>query len=413
MPKVNCAIDSLFVIGIHKLSSSIQSGQGSSPSLSDLIISVKKTLPMVSDTAGRLNLSQLKSFLGPAFKGLILQTSRGAASTTMKTAHDVHFDWTYDRENTSMTKLYNAALSSQWNAIDLDWSAEVDPLSISRPIIPDAYCPGIVLPQWALLSDKEKAQHRQALLSWMLSQILHGEQGALYGACQVVQAVPWLDGKLFGSTQVLDEGRHVEVFHRYLSEKLGRKYEINENLYVLSEFLVNDSRWDVKFLGMQIMIEGFGLGAFTMIQNIVDEPLLKNLLKLIIADEARHVHYGMLALQNFYRTELSEKELREREDLAFEISLLLQRRFLAHEIYDEYWGNYLSLKQWDKFVQESQLMRIFRKSMFRLVIPHLKKLGLLSARIQPRYRELGLLDYLDGKTVYEMSEQELLGPVGS
>jgi hypothetical protein len=174
---------------------------------------------------------------------------------------------------------------------------------------------------------------------------------------------------------------------------------------------VNDSRWDVKFLGMQIMIEGFGLGAFTMIQNIVDEPLLKSILKLIIQDEARHVHYGVLALQKFYENELSEKELREREDLAFEISLLLQRRFLAHEIYDEYWGNHLSLKQWDKFVGESQLMRIFRKSMFRLVIPHLKKLGLLSPRIQPRYRELGLLDFQDGKTVYEMSEQELLGPV--
>ena len=379
--------------------------------MAELSVSVKKTLPMVSDATGRLSLSQLKSFLGPAFKGLILQTSRGADSTTMKTAHDVHYDWTYERENMSMSKLYNAALSSQWNAIDLDWSCEVDPLSISRPIIPDAFCPGIVLPQWALLSNKEKAKHRQALLSWMLSQILHGEQGALYGACQVIQAVPWMDGKLLGSTQVLDEGRHVEVFHRYLNEKLGRKYEINENLYVLSEFLVNDSRWDVKFLGMQIMIEGFGLGAFTMIQNIVDEPLLKNILKLIIQDEARHVHYGVLALQKFYENELSEKELREREDLAFEISLLLQRRFLAHEIYDEYWGNHLSLKQWDKFVGESQLMRIFRKSMFRLVIPHLKKLGLLSPRIQPRYRQAGLLDFQEGKAVYEMSQQELLGPV--
>lgn len=392
-------------------SSSFPIDQDSTPSLSRLILSVKKTLPIVSDSAGRLSISQLKSFLGPAFKGLILQTAKGAESTTMRTNHDVYYDWTYDSANMPMAKLYEAAKSKQWNSADMDWSIEVDPLSLSRPIIPDEFCPGIVLPQWSVLSDKEKAKHRQALISWMLSQILHGEQGALYGACQVIQSVPWMDGKLLGTTQVIDEGRHVEIFHRYLDEKLERKYEINENLYVLSEFLMNDPRWDVKFLGMQIMIEGFGLGAFTMIQNIVDEPLLKSILRMIIADEARHVHYGVLALQNFYKTELSEKELKEREDLAFEISLLLQRRFLAHEIYEEFWGNYLSLKQWDKFVGESQLMRIFRKSMFRLVIPHLKKLGLLSPRIQPRYRELGLLDFQSGKAVYEMSERELLDPV--
>ena len=99
----------------------------------------------------------------------------------------------------------------------------------------------------------------------MLSQFLHGEQGALFAACQVTEAVQWLDGKLYGSTQVVDEGRHVEVFFRYLDEKLGKLYTVNDNLYTLIDALMTDGRWDLKFLGMQIMIEGLALGAFGLL----------------------------------------------------------------------------------------------------------------------------------------------------
>src|SRR5207302_7082044 len=127
-------------------------------------------------------------------------------------------------------------------------------------------------------------------------------------------------------TQVVDEGRHVEAFHTYLSKKLEKLYEINDNLYVVIDALMTDSRWDLKFLGMQIMIEGLALGAFGTIRQTVNEPLLKDLLKYVITDEARHVHFGVLALKRFYAGEISESEKRQREDWAFEVSLLLKNR---------------------------------------------------------------------------------------
>lgn len=381
----------------------------SANSLSQLLISLERNLPMISETVMQGKMGLLKSFLGPAYRGLILQVSKGAPHSVMQSRHPVHYDWLYLRDHPAMAKLYEAAKNNQWNTnTDIDWSIEFDPLDTINPIVPDTFCPGTALPQWHKLTDKEKALHRQAMLSWMLSQILHGEQGAMFGAAQVIQSVPWTDGKLFGSTQVVDEARHIEVFHRYLDQKLGRRYEINENLYVLTEFLMEDPRWDVKFLGMQIMIEGFGLGAFTLIKNIVNEPLLKSILGWIIADEARHVNYGVLALSRFYQNELSERELREREELAYEISMLLQRRFLAHEMYDEYWGNYLSRKEWDKFVCQTELMRMFRNSMFRLIIPNLKRLGLLSDRIRGRYADLGVLQFETAAPVYEMSQEEIV-----
>ncbi len=385
------------------------------PSFSQLLISLERNWPMASGAIARGNIKMLKSFLGPAYRGFLLKSFQGADSSIMTANHQVLYDWTYLRKYPAMSKLYEAAKSGQWTADDgtIDWSESFDPLNTEIPIVPDTYCPASILPMWSKLSDKERATQRRAMLSWILSQILHGEQGALYGASQVLQAVPWFDGKLFGATQVVDEARHIEVFHRYLDEKLERRYEINDNLYVLSEALVADSRWDVKFLGMQIMIEGFGLGAFTMIRSFAADPLLRDILKYIVADESRHVSYGVLALQRFYETELNEKERAEREDLAFEISLLLQRRFLMHDLYDEYYGNYFTLKEWNKFATDSELMRFFRRAMFRLLIPNLKRLGLFTERIRPRYAEIGILNYETGRQMSEMTNDEIMAvPVG-
>src|SRR5690606_26423740 len=121
------------------------------------------------------------------------------------------------------------------------------------------------------------------------------------------------DGKFYGATQVMDEARHLEVFLRYLDTKMQKSYQINDNLFVIIDDLMTDARWDIKFLGMQIMIEGLALGAFSTLHNNTREPLLRKLLQYVIQDEARHVHYGVLALREHFRDGLSDAERRERE----------------------------------------------------------------------------------------------------
>jgi hypothetical protein len=206
----------------------------------------------------------------------------------------------------------------------------------------------------------------------------------------------------------MDEGRHVEVFHSYLTRKLEKLYEINDNLYVVIDALMSDSRWDLKFLGMQIMIEGLALGAFGFLRNISSEPLLRRLLQAVITDEARHVHYGVLALRKFTATELSEPERREREDWAFEVALLLRNRFFAHELYEEYWAQHLSRASWNELILASEAMSLFRSTMFKRIIPNLKAIGLLSDRVRPRYQQLGLLQYEQGRAAPELTAQDLL-----
>lgn len=377
-------------------------------SLSSTFTNVVHTLPLVKDASASGNLQVLKSLLGPAWRGMVQQRGKAEPTTQMGVTYQAHFDWNYLRNRPALARLFDAAKDSQWHPQkDLDWSTQVDPLSLEKPLLPESFLPVAKLEQYRTASRAQQAKELQGITAWLLSQFLHGEQGALFAACQVTEAVPWMDGKLYGSTQVVDEGRHVEVFHAYLTQKLEKKYEINDNLYVVIDALMTDSRWDMKFLGMQIMIEGLALGAFGMIQQKTQEPLLKKMLTYVITDEARHVHYGVLALQE-YLAQLSEKERREREDWAFEVSLFLRNRFFAHEFYDEFYAHAMSRAAWDKLVLESEMMAMFRRTMFKRVIPNLKRIGLLSERIRPKYAELGLLEYEHGKAAPELTAEDLV-----
>jgi len=363
--------------------------------------------PLFRDALASRSPSALAAMLGPAFRGLVQQRGKAGPTTEMRVGYSAHFDWTYHREHAEMARLYEAAKASQWNAsTDLDWSRTVDPSATE--IIPDQLLPFAASPVFRKMTRAEKNEQRRLALSWLLSQFLHGEQGALYAAAQVTEAVPWFDAKLFGSTQVVDEGRHVEAFFTYLSTKLEKLYQINDNLYVVIDALLTDSRWDLKFLGMQIMVEGLALGAFGTIRKLVNEPLLKDVLKLVITDEARHVHYGVLALKRFYAAEVSERERRQREDWAFEVALLMRNRFLGHEMYEECYAHAMSRRAWDRMVQSSEMMGVFRATMFKRIVPNLKAIGLLSDRVRPRYQEAGLLQFESGLAAPELTAADLM-----
>jgi hypothetical protein len=372
------------------------------------IVELVQNRSLLRDVNASGNLRLLFSMLGPAFRGLVQRKGRGEELTPMPVGGDATFDWRYRRSFPELARLYEAAKSAQWNgATAVDWARPVDPRDPARPLLPESFLPFAELAAYRKATPEEKREQVHSLLAWMLSQFLHGEQGALFAAAQVTQAVPWLDGKLYGSTQVADEGRHVEVFHAYLTRKLEKLYQIDDNLYVVVDALMTDARWDVKFLGMQIMVEGLALGAFGLIRRLTAEPLLKDVLRLVIGDEARHVHFGVVALAEAYQ-KLPEKDRREREDWAFEVAILLRNRFLAHEFYDEYYGHALPRAQWDQVVLRSGMMGLFRETMFKRIIPNLKAIGLLSQRIRPRYQRAGLLAFEHGKAAPDLTSDDLL-----
>ncbi len=371
---------------------------------------VEETLDNISTVLHMKNPKVFASMAPSAIRGLVLKEGKRKASVQMYSKHPVTFDLSYRLDFPEMKNLYQRAVDNQWNAArDIDWSIDVDPLNPEIPIISNDFISHDILSALPVkLSNQELIRLNYCLASWMLSQFMHGEQGALYASTQVTESVHWLEGKLFGSTQVMDEARHLEVFHRYLTEKLNRVYQVNDNLFVILDDLLTDARWDFKFLGMQIMVEGLALGAFRTMHNMSQEPVLKQLLKYVIRDESRHVHYGVLALRDHFKNHISESERIEREDWAFEVAILMRNRFLAHEVYEEWFEGMMSRQQWNDAVTNSPAMQYFRKNMFDRLIPNLDYLGLMSPRIRRQYEREGLLQYVGGKNASQLSENDMV-----
>ena len=355
------------------------------------------------------NRKVLLGMLPSVGRGFLLKQGKQEQAVLMPARHAAHFDFRYQGEFPEMYELYRRAVQNQWDAeTQLDWSIDVDPESPEFPLLPRDFVPVAGLADHGIRLDAtEQGRFLHDFVAFILSQFLHGEHGALYAAAQVTECVRWFDGKFYGATQVVDEARHVEVFLRYVETKLGKLYQVNDNLFTIIDELMTDSRWDMKFLGMQIMIEGLALGAFSTMYHGTKEPLLKELLRYVIQDEARHVHYGVLALKAHF-SELSEKELREREDWAFEVGLLIRNRFLAHEVYDEWFGHRLKRKEWDRIMTELPLMKHFRQVMFKRLIPNLEYIGLFSPRIQEHYARAGLIEFAGGRHAGQLTANDLL-----
>ncbi len=308
---------------------------------------------------------------------------------------DVTFTWQYGETRKDLRDLYRKAKKLQWDGeVRLDWSQDVD---VERQSIPDFMHPLFGSDIYAKLTQKEHVQMRAEMASWTQSQFLHGEQGALLAAAQLVNSVPDLDSKLYAGTQVVDEARHVEVFDRYLHDKVGFSYPISPYLKQLLDLILTDSRWDMKLLGMQIMVEGLALAAFGVTAKVVEEPLLRALTTYVIQDEARHVAYGVLSLRDYY-DDVSEKDRMEREDFVYEAAVLMRDRFLFQQLWEKMG---LPVEECCKITLNNEGQRQFRQILFSKIVPAVKRIGLLSDRQRERFHKLDILQYEDWEDPFE------------
>jgi hypothetical protein len=314
---------------------------------------------------------------------------------------DTLFTWNYEQSRQPLIKLYEKAKTSQWNAsTDLDWSIEVDQeaqvianadVNLNGPFSGGLDLKGTPFESW---TDDQWIELGIEGQNWTLSQFLHGEQGALICTAQIVETVPWIDAKYYAATQVMDEARHVEVFGRYLNEKMSGHYPINAHLKMLLDDIIMDTRWDMTYLGMQIMVEGLALAAFGFIHQLTTEPLLKKLLRYVMSDEARHVAFGVLSLKEFY-TELNSAEIRERQEFAFEAAVRMRDRFLQQEVWEKMG---VDVKEAMTLVIQDEGRVMFQSMLFSKIVPNCKKLGLLDAGdgwLRQKFTELGVIQFED------------------
>ncbi|WP_239336322.1 diiron oxygenase [Frankia sp. CiP3] len=311
----------------------------------------------------------------------------GGSTWDVPMAGAARFSWEYDEGRARLLDLYQKGKDRQWDAATrIDWSVEVDPHRALE--LPDDTIPIHGLPVWEKLSERERGELSRHLTSWQFSQFLHGEQGAMICSARIVESVPDMDAKFYAATQAIDEARHAETYARFLTEKIGIVYPINPELRSLLDSTLGDSRWDIPYLGMQVLIEGLALAAFGVLRDATSAALPKQILAYVMQDEARHVAFGRLVLRDYY-AQLSSRERAEREEFVVESCWLMRDRLRGAEVWDNLGFDVAACLA---AVETSSYMRVFRKLLFSRIVPCVRDIGLWGEKVRDAYARMGVLD---------------------
>ena len=311
------------------------------------------------------------------------------------------FSWEYDDGRQRLLDLYQRGKDKQWDAAKrIDWDQPVDPFNVMQSDI--EINPIYGSRQWEKLNQAERDECAHHLSSWLFSQFLHGEQGALTVAARIVESVPDMDSKFYAATQAMDEARHVELFARFLKDKIGLFYQVNPDLAKLLADALGDSRWDMPYLGMQVLIEGLALAAFGVHRDIAGNPLVKQVLAYVMQDEARHVAFGRLALRDYY-AQLTSAELADREEFVVEGCYLMYNRFIAREVWERLG---FDVAECVDFTEHSPVQQAFRQLLFSRIVPCVKDIGLWGPKVRQAYTDLGVMAAADSDLDALMSTDE-------
>ena len=194
---------------------------------------------------------------------------------------------------------------------------------------------------------------------------------------------------------------------KYLQTRIKRTGPIGRALKGLLDKILTDPRWDLKFIGMQVVIEGLALAAFNASKNATKDPVLYQMLDYIIRDEARHVTFGINYLKDYVET-LSQQEQIDRAEFALEACTVSRNRLRAYDVWEKYGMDIAFTEEYQK---ENIFQTQFQDVLFSRIMPNLKKIGLLRDELIPEYEKLGVMGYADGDSDYETSWEELSKPL--
>jgi hypothetical protein len=320
-----------------------------------------------------------------------MTTATATAARRVSYQLDTLWDYAYEPTHAELESLYETAKKNQWNGSrDIDWNR---PIGKEGPVL-NVHLAFSGTHFFGRLTPEEQKEVEIRVSAWRLSQFLHGEQGALLVCGQLVNAIPELDAKLYASTQVVDEGRHVEVFERYV-KKLHKIYPVDPLLKALIDEILSSPLWELKLLGMQMIVEGLAIAAFNLMQKQTGDPTLASLLDYVLQDEGRHVNFGYFALRRSI-PDMEPGRRAELEDFAFRACDAMYGRDdrTGFQSIRTVWNEmgWDGEQVWRDTIENSQTVKAFNRLLFtEVLVPRLQRLGLISSRVEPRYRAIGLL----------------------
>lgn len=341
----------------------------------------------------------------------------GAGKTeSLDSPLELIWNWSYEIGQLKLEDLYKKAKREQWNAdVQLDWEQPVDP---AGKILDEQRSPFRSMKFFQRLSRTQRDAFNAHNSAHILSQILHGEQGALMVAGELVAAVPDYEAKLYAASQAMDEARHVEVFERYI-RKLDSVYPITKPLRSILTMILEAKHWQSKTVGMQVILEGLALGTFVNVRAATSCDLLRDLMTYVTRDEARHVAFGNLYLTEKIR-DMHPDDRAEVEDFALDMT----RRFVAMRRGPE------GMQGFDQVLIDSDIdpddflanLRQEAAEGFRfqgapgsvhsfrsLIMPGIVRAGLVSDRVRPEYEAAQIKLFDDVSLLEELEDRGAIG----
>jgi rubrerythrin len=297
-------------------------------------------------------------------------------------------------QDQDLRNLYEKAKRDQWNASrDIDWSQDIDP---EQGILPDGLIDIYGTPYWERLSPTRRTELNRHFSAWRISQLMYGEEFALMVCSQIANIVPGIDAKFFMATQVVDEARHAEVLARYIDEKIGVTYPLTASLKRLFDQILAVPQWYLKTVGTQLVAETLAVSLFRMLADHSQEPTIRSICKRILADESRHMGFGMLSLPEQI-AELSERERQEAEDFACEAAAGLLRGQFPREAYEAVGFSQTDIEDIKRLrlevAQKSEYVafrKYFKKDFHASLWHNLARVGLLSEYAVERLGTMGI-----------------------
>ena len=201
----------------------------------------------------------------------------------------------YNARSTAFDKIISATHDHFWDPLDkkyIDFTAPFD--MENEALLPDDMFPIFATRVGEKLTGKDKVAFINENVRWMLSAILHGEQGALSLSASLCHILRDPGAQEYAANQAREEARHVAAFTKYVHARWGTPLAVGPTLGSLLTEMVNAPEVYKKIVGMQMLVEGLAMGAFATMYNKARDPLLVKLMQLVMTDEAFHHKFGKI-----------------------------------------------------------------------------------------------------------------------
>ncbi len=307
----------------------------------------------------------------------------------------------------SFDQMISATHKHFWDPNDKSYIDFDEPFDMENEYIvdPDVFCMELRVPAIAnSLTEKQKIKLNNESFRWVLSQILHGEQGALSLSASLCHVLKDPGAQEYAANQTREEARHVTGFTNYIKARWGSPYPVGPTLGRILEQIVSSDVVYKKIVGMQMMIEGLAMGAFGMAHQDTNDPLLKKLLKFTMSDEAFHHKFGKIWADRTV-PKLSESERYKVEDW----SAMIFKDLLYNLVNPwEKKAIYQSVGLDHKFVTKHFMQEIDRDSVireemmesnniFRVLCKTLLKANIITERTRKTYAEFVNMEELNAE----------------